>query len=895
MKWTMVWTFLFILGMSPEFQIILAQTNNNEKESADSTKTEEKEEDKSKKKKPKEPKFEDLVDGYVKIEGLFTIYSDSKEGKAYLEIRQDQFGPLYLCNVTRQSGDASIFDSGAMMDEFLFYIERVGKNIQFIRKNVAFRVNNDAAIKRALEKDIPNSIWANAKIASQPHPELGSILIDATEIFINDYANVAHITSTVKIPYTFDKENSHLSLLKSFPYNTEIEATLHFKSSKPQPLFNLADSRSMFHRYYYSLSTLPESDYKSREADDRLGHFLTMFQDYSSQLEDTPYRYYITRWNLEKSEPKFSLSKPKKPITFWIENTVPVEYRDAVREGILLWNKAFEKIGFENAMEVRQMPDDADWDPADVRYNTVRWIIQPGGGYAVGPSRANPLTGEIYDADIRVSSDYVRFFYREFGEFVTPLSWMDVRTDQLWPVTKLGSNPLIESQMPVCNYADGKMHQMAFGWNLLISRGLVGNNPEDLKQFVHDGIVDLIVHEVGHTLGLRHNFKASANIDIENLSNKNYTRDVGISASVMDYNPVNLAPAGRTQGKYFQTTLGPYDYWAIEYAYKPLEPGSKTSEKEMLDKIAQKVTEPLLQYGTDYDAFGLSTRGADPSCNLYDLGNDPLLYYQQRITMAQELWKNIPDKFEKEGEQYQKFRRVFGQGLTEYAIAAANLPKYIGGIYAYRDHIGDPKGRSPFRVVSAEKQRQTLKTITDLYFSPNAFQFSAELLNKLAPDYLGDFEGSPWRRLRSDYPIHGIVQLLQASALFRLYDPLTLQRLQDNELRFEKSETPFTMAEMFKTVRSAIWREVSTHTEISSFRRELQRIHLYVLTQILVNEPSILPHDAITLARFDLVNIQSQIENHLSQSSVGVYTTAHLQEIQAKINAILNAQIQKSF
>ena len=167
--------------------------------------------------------------------------------------------------------------------------------------------------------------------------------------------------------------------------------------------------------------------------------------------------------------------------------------------------------------------------------------------------------------------------------------------------------------------------------------------------------------------------------------------------------------------------------------------------------------------GTDEDAYGLSTRGADPYCNLYDLGSDPLIYYQQRISMAQELWQKIPKKFEIEGEQYQKLRRVFGQGLTEYAIAAANLPKFIGGIHAYRDHIGDPRGRLPFVVVSAEKQREALETITRLYFSPDAFQFSADLLNKLAPDRLGDFQGSTWKRLRSDYPIHGIVQLLQAS------------------------------------------------------------------------------------------------------------------------------------
>ncbi len=868
---------------------LYGQEANNEKTDKDTTKTE----DKSKK-KTKEPKFLELIEEYTKIDGFFTLYTSEKEGKVYLEIRQDQFGPTYLCNLTRQSGDASFFDSGAMLDEFPFFIKMVGKNIQFIRQNVAFRAGQGTAIKRAVDNNIPNSLWANGKAASQPHPDIGSILIDASEIFIADYALVGHRTSEAKVPYTFDKENSYFSKLKSFPLNTEIEVTLHFKSSKPQPLFNLADSRSFLHRYHYSISALPVSDYQPRLADDRVGHFLTIYQDYTTPLADTPYKYYITRWDLQKSEPKYKLSKPKKPIVFWIENTVPVEFRAAVREGILLWNKAFEKTGIQDAMVVEQMPDDAQWDPADVRYNTIRWIVQPGGGYAVGPSRANPFTGEIYDADIRVSADFVRFYYREFSEFVTPLSWTQVETDQLWPSV----HPFIDSNpdpLPyTCTYASGMTHQMAFGWSILLSQGKVTGNSDDLKKFIHDGIVDLLVHEVGHTLGLRHNFKASSTIALEKLSDKNYTLKEGVSGSVMDYNPVNLSPRGKPQGNYFQTELGPYDYWAIEYAYTPVNPDGKPSEREMLEKIARKVADPALQYGTDEDAFGLSTRGIDPTCNLYDLSGDPLGYYGQRMEMAQELWKSIPQNFEKEGERYQKFRLVFGQGMTEYALAAANLPKYIGGIHIYRDHIGDPNGRLPFKVVPAEKQREALQLICRRFFSAQAFQFDPELLNKLASENFQDFAGTVYRRLRVDYPIHGMVQVIQASALLRLYDPLILQRVQDNELRFARGEQPFTMAEMFTILKDTIWTEIFSGQNINSFRRELQRMHLSVLSKIVVREPGMIPHDAVTLARANLLNIRKTIDQNSGTSKWDDYTAAHLEEVRAKIDAVLNAQMEKS-
>ncbi len=863
------------------------------KEEKKEKKKEEEEKKSEKKKKPKEPKFEDLIEGYEKIEGFFTLYWNEKEGKVYLEIKPDQWDEIYLCNVTRQSGDGTLFDSGAMLGQFPFFFHRVGKRLQFIYKNVLYRADKNAAIYRAVESNLPNSIMGSAKIASQPHPETGSVLIDAAELFLVDWEHVAQLTGRLKMGYSFDKTNSYFSQLKSFPLNTEIEVTLHFKSSKRNPIFTLPNPRSMIHRYHFSLSALPETDYRPRIADDRVGHFLTMYQDYTSLLEETPYKRYIDRWQLEKAEPKFKISKPKKPIVFWLENTIPVEYREAVREGVLLWNDAFEKIGFKDAIEVRQMPDDAEWDPADVRYSTIRWIVQPGGGYAVGPHRANPFTGQIYDADVRISADFVRFYYREFDEFVNPLSWTQLFNRE----SAFFERPSGEENTPwlpyQCQYADGLSRQMAFGWSWLVAQGTVTDDPEAMKKFLHDAIVELVAHEVGHTLGLRHNFKASSVYRFDQLTEGDFVRKKGLTGSVMDYNPVFLNPKMPRSVPHFQTRLGPYDYWAIEYAYRPLDPGSKKSEQEMLEEIASRAPDPLLQYGTDEDAFGFSTRGIDPTCNLFDLGDDPIAYYQQRLELAQELWKKIPKKFEKKGQRYQKFRLVFGQGLGEYGLAALVVPKYIGGIYMHRDHIGDPGGRPPFEMVPAEKQRAALHFLIKNYFAPEAFQFDPEFLNKLAPERFWDFQGTVFRMWRLDFPIHGVVQVLQATALLRLYDPLVLQRIQDNEIRFPKGEKPFTMAELFQGVRNAVWQELDQGSNINSFRRELQRMHLQVLNRMLVKSPAMIPHDAITLARADLVTIQQKIERVLGSAQLDAYTTAHLQETAAKIKAVLNAQVQQ--
>jgi hypothetical protein len=192
-----------------------------------------------------------------------------------------------------------------------------------------------------------------ARLKSQPHPERGSVLVDLADFFIQDIGMVSR-----RIPYDFDGENSYFERLQSFPENTEIEVVLHFRSPNPGHVPTVPDPRSFQHTYHYSLSTLPETDYHPRFADDRVGHFLTMYQDYNSVLRDSPYNRYISRWRLEKAEPKFRLSPTKKPIVFWLENTIPIEYREAVKEGILLWNNAFEKIGFKDAIVVKQQTFD---------------------------------------------------------------------------------------------------------------------------------------------------------------------------------------------------------------------------------------------------------------------------------------------------------------------------------------------------------------------------------------------------------------------------------------------------------------------------------------------------------------------------------------------------------
>tara|TARA_Y100001935_G_C17310496_1_gene515682 strand:- start:1890 stop:4514 length:2625 start_codon:yes stop_codon:yes gene_type:complete len=827
-------------------------------------------------KKENKNSFTNNVKDMVLIPGLFNIFYNEDKNIAYLEVKPSQLNELYMCNMTRQSGDGMMFDGGSMLNEFVFFFNKVGQNIQLINKNVYFRADENFASKKAVEQSFSNSVFSNSKIIGDPSEE-GSFLVNMSDLFIKDFNNVGYVTGERKNKFSFDKKNSYFSELKSFPFNTEIDVMLHFKNGKPNDLYTLPDSKSMFHKYHFSLSSIPNTDYKPREADDRIGHFTTIYQDYSDVLTETPYKRYINRWNLKKKNPNEELSEPVQPIVFWLENTIPEKFRPAIKKGALLWNDAFERIGIKNAIVVKQMPDDADWDPADVRYNTIRWIITPGGGYAVGPSRANPFTGELYDADIRVSSDYVRYYGNEFEEWITPLSSYKEEKN-------------LELHDHDCNYAEGKKHQMAFGWSVLNSRGLV--NEKDKEQFIHDGLVDLIAHEVGHTLGLRHNFKASATYSLFDLKNKMFTEKNGVTSSVMDYNPVNLSPKGEPQGSWYHTTLGVYDYWAIEYAYAIHNPDLYVSEEVMLDKIISKVSDPNLQYGTDEDARGSSVWGMDPTCNLYDLGDDPLEYSSLRIKLSNELWSDILNNFEVEGEQYQKIRRVFGQGWGEYRGAINVITKYIGGSYIYRDHIGDPGNRQPLNIVPASQQRKALQLLNDKIFHKDAFSFSPELLNKLLPSRFWNFRGSVWNMKRLDYPIHNAVERLHARALFRIFNPLVLSRIQDNEIRFQSQKDKFTMSELFITIRESIWTELVERENVNSFRRSLQRIHLDILINM-INEDASLNYDARILARQSLVEIQKLVKNSQHMFGMNDMTSAHYSEISSRISSALNAYLQK--
>ncbi|HEV2196435.1 MAG TPA: zinc-dependent metalloprotease [Candidatus Acidoferrum sp.] len=862
---------------------------------------------------PKEKSFADVVKDAQVIKGLFTFYKS--EDKVLLEIQPNQFDKMYMLSLTCESGLGEAgFYADSYCGETAIVFHQEGKNIQVIAKNTRFSAQDNSPMARAVAHSFTDSILGSAKRESQPQPERKSELIDLGAIFLTDVPMMAYqLNEVFRIGYHYDVKNSNFGMLKVFDRNVEIETVNHFAVEQPplSPLLppgappppmppqprNVPDIRSMLFHFRYSISELPGPGFRPRLADDRVGHFFTQVEDYDSDLNFESSRRYIHHWRLEKQDPSAPLSPPKQPIVFWLENTVPVEYRDAIREGVLLWNKAFERVGFKDAVVVKQQPDNADWDPADVRYNTLRWFTgYPDPGFAEGPSRVNPLTGEIYDADIRFDAGMTRFFRREVNEYVNPAgtSWMPWLDAPAKPFLA----PWHNGPSEFCDLTRGAVRDAEFAFDLLAARGMDPQGPE-AQQFIHDYLVEIAAHEVGHTLGLRHNFRASTIHTLEQAQDAALTAKEGLTGSVMDYIPTNLSAAGQKQGQYHQTTLGPYDYWAIEYAYKPIAANTPDEELPELAKIASRAAEPLLAYDTDEDAgIGGGPFDMDPVVNRFDFGTDPLKFYALRVKLADEIRGGMEKKLEKPGEGYQVLRRSFNGAFGQEGYALFLASKYIGGVYHYRSHVGDPGNRLPFDPVPAAKQKEALDLLRENLFSPKAFQFSPQLLNKLASPRHSDFVDFLAMRTRFDVPIHDMVLSLQNGVMDRLFHPLVLSRILDSEVKVAPAAEAFSLGTLFTGIQDSVWAETKAPADslnINSYRRSLQRAHLRKMVGMVLRDASV-PEDAQTLARQGLVTLRSQLQSALSKPAIkmNVETRAHLSESVARIDEALKANMQRT-
>ncbi|MGD1860049.1 MAG: zinc-dependent metalloprotease [Leptolyngbyaceae cyanobacterium] len=896
--------------------------------------------------------FAEVTQDLDRQEGLLTIYSSVEKGTAYLALLPQQLNQNFLLSATLESGvgEAGLFRGWPINDLLIQFRELPGDRIQVVVPNTYVRnPGGEGWQQRLQDSSFSDSvIFAVNVISIDPNSQ--AKLIDLASLLMErDLANLTEGLGWVLSGYSRNPELSRLKSLNMFPENLEIGTVLAFSGgiSTVDPfaglfgpsLRGLPDSRGFSLDVRYSLSALPVNNgYKPRAADERVGYFATAFRSPIQSRRSETFVRYINRWQFEKQNPQAALSPPKEPLVFWVENTAPPEYREAIREGILMWNEAFEAAGFENAIEARQMPDNATWDPSDVRYNVVRWSDSLSAwaiGY--GPSRVNPLTGQILDADVILDANVVRYLrqqYQSLGlesvpetEFYLQLCG---RRSQNWYVQWLAMQQAGEAGLEMARnltggLTEGSTHRLpedhcagylssqsnAFGSLALATLSGANFSSAQLEAYIQQYITALTAHEVGHTLGLRHNFAGSLLLSPAELNDPAITQSRGLVSSVMDYFPPNVAPPGTEQGEFFPSRLGPYDLWAVEYGYRqaPASPLGR-AEQQMLNRILRRSTEPELAYATDEDIFDF----IDPKSRAWDLSSDPMQYAEWQLENAQAVWDSLNRLSVNRGEGYGSLRRRVDLVFNYFSRNALILTDYVGGQRFRRLNPWETQELTPFEPIPAATQRQALASLSDRVFAPDAFQFSSQLINQLAPDRWRHW-GVPLTRYPLDYPIYEQILEVQSIALTELFWADRLARVRDLEFKTNASDV-LTLSELYDSLYQSVWSEIAVTQDetpdISSLRRGLQRHHLNILSNMVLRRSFWdalsaqsfnefiatlgtlgAPEDARALARYQLRQIQQDISDTLGRHDgrLAVTTQAHLEAVRDRIARVLEAPL----
>ena len=408
--------------------------------------------------------------------------------------------------------------------------------------------------------------------------------------------------------------------------------------------------------------------------------------------------------------------------------------------------------------------------------------------------------------------------------------------------------------------------------------------------FVGPLLADLVAHEVGHTLGLRHNFKASSMLTMNEINSNEIKGKKTFASSVMDYLPINYRyETGEVQGDYAMIDIGPYDFWAIEYGY--------TSDDKKLPEILKRCSEPELQYATDED-----TSGPDPLARRYDFGKDPLAYATEQMKLVKVYRDRILDKFVKDGESWARARRGYELTLSLQTRAASMMANWVGGAFVNRDKKGDPGDRPPVEVVPAEHQRVALKFVIDTTFNDEAYGLTPKLLERMTVDKWLDGGFSLGSSNEATWPIHDRILGVQASALTWLMNPTTLRRVYDNELRLPHDQDALTLPELLNTINAAVWTEIDVECPdgrndrkpmISSLRRNLQREHMQRLVDLILDtgDDTAASKPISNLARMELRSLVDRIDKRLKKcgAKMDAYSKAHLIETKERIARALEA------
>lgn len=868
------------------------------------------------KKDPKTEEYEKAVKDLKRFEGNFTLYQRKKE--ILLELPESKLGKLFLIQAACNTGfmgdglQAGFPVGGNTIDVFRF--EKNEDSVWLFKPNTNFRWESGDPLAVASARSFPEAILGSFRIEAT-NVEKKLLLVNITNLFYGDFLLLSDMIQMMVGPYGLDREKSGPESIKVFPENDVVRMKLHYFNPRPQgpnPLMaamglgagtQLEDERSIPFKVTYNFWWREDTGYMPRQADPRVGYFTQDFYNVARFSQDDRTERFVLRWNLKKKDPKAAISEPVKPIVWFIDNSVPEIYREACKEGILYWNRAFEALGYKNAVVVKDAPkDDPEWDHADGRHNVLRWAMSPDASYAIALFRNDPFTGQILSASVNFDAGMPQFGFWEHEKVVVPATShitdraIDILTraheaklpsackpeDYLWDGERAVAQAEIASKMArfgwrsnYCNYAREKLESAATGWAALTAGGKLAISS---TRYAQDFVRDVVSHEIGHCFGLRHNFIASMRNTTAELADDTLLKNRSVTSSVMDYTPVNVQAILKGNGVFFAPRIGEYDMWAIKYGYMDV-PGAATpaGERFALAKVAALSGLPENRYMSDENADGW-----DPAVVRFDLAKDPLNYSQRMLDAVSNIEHYAINELPKAGQSYSKRTTLLKLVLQRTFREGRSMARFVGGINASKSYAGDSGASSTLRPVSAADQRRALQIIANRCFSYNAFNWPESVMMNLAEDPNSDLFSS-WNA-----PIRQIVSQSQIALYATLMSDATLRRIVENQYKWKSNPSAYRLDEHFSTLLGAAFSEVGTGKPSSANRRDLQRFAVQALI-VQAGAPSNAVHEDVRmLANDSLRRLQARFASAAKKGGVDGMTAVFYRDTAANIGRFLN-------
>lgn len=761
------------------------------------------------------PSIEEKTKDLKKYEGFFNFYWDEATGKIFLEVNKLNTEILYLASLPAGLGSNDVgLDRGILGDGLVVKFVKAGPKIFLLQPNLDYRaITKDANEKKSVEESFAQSIIWGFSVEGATGDRY---LIDATDFLLRDAMQVANrLSGSKQGNYAIDKTRCafYLPNTKNFLQNTEIESTITFVNRDGNPgrfvrsVTPSADAITL--RMHHSFIQLPDGDFHPRVFDPRSGYFNISYKDYSTPVSEPINKYFICRHRLDKKNPNAAMSEPVKPIVYYLDNGTPEPIRSALLEGMRWWNQAFEAAGYKNAFIVKVLPDDAD--PMDIRYNMVNWVHRSTRGWSYGASIVDPRTGEIIKGNVTLGSQRVRQDYLIAQGLLAPFENGKTDDPEKW------GDPSKDKMMKL---ALARLNQLA-------------------------------AHELGHTLGLQHNFIAS----------------IDGRASVMDYpNPVvEINQNGDFDlSNAYSNKIGAWDKVAIEWGYQDFPKG--TDEKSALNKILDDAQKNHIEFLSDQDARPAGS--SHPQTHLWDNGANPVDELKHIMKVRAKALAQFGEKNIRPGMPMAMLEDVLVPiyFFHRYQLEAAT--KTIGGMYYTYTVRGD--GRMTTQPVSKQEQLKVLNEIIAC-IDPKALVFPEKVVNMIPPRPSGYQFSAELFKKRTGLAFDVLTPAETAVDLpfSFLFNSERLNRM----VQFEAENGGLGVSEMINTLINNTWKAPRRNGLEGLIQMQTEHVLLtYLLSSGISDDNSFMVKAVVQKSVSDL---KSFIEAQLKKTNSNDYT-AHL-------------------